>query len=137
MEINPERSGREPGEEALPRTEIAPSAHDVARALIYMEDPAAIRTFTGGTRIEWEAYGKFSIHVYDPAAPPPIRERSFHADFEAEHFHYGELPGVFQGRSGLRQFIDPVGARRRREQEARNRLPIPDRVAEVLAEYLR
>ena len=84
-------------------------------------------------------YGKFSIEVRDSEAPFFIRGRAFHADFEAEHFHYEELPQGSPARRALRaiRHVDPVGRQRRREEAVRNRLPVPDYVAEELAKYLR
>lgn len=152
MEIQPERSGRNPGEEELPRTEIPASAREVAGVLrdmnIALEHPDdersarliehRIQLADRGTSIDWEAYGTFSIDVSDRLAPPSIRGRVFHADLEAEHFHYGDSADWSPARRalGLLRHLDPGGRRKRRQREIQNRLPVPDHLAKELLAYL-
>lgn len=139
MKIHPERSGRNPGEEGLPRTEITDAAHEVARAIGDVKDVQRLALAGRGTGIDWESYGTFTVAVGDPAAPLSTRGRSFHADLESEHFHYGDLTHDSPARRALdlARHFDTAGRRKRQHREAQNRLPVPDHVAEDLARYLR
>lgn len=110
--------------ELFRRIELTSGMHDVAKLVVRLDKEGRARLKDRRVQVTDLPYGRFSISIRDPLAPPELQDTFFFADFESEQFDYKDIlqPGL-RAKEIVRNALEP-------------RTPVNDEVAELLRTYV-